>query len=67
MKDKNNGILIPVGDQKALLDALNTIVDNKELSEKFSNEAVKVREDYSIEIIGKMWLGLCDNRGEIVK
>lgn len=60
MKGKNNGILIDVNDKKALVNAMKFIADNKEEAEKFSKEAVKTKEEYSIDKIGKMWINLCD-------
>lgn len=60
MKGKNNGILIPVNDDNALLSAMKSIADNKELAEAYSKEALKVRDEFSIDKIGKQWMKLCE-------
>ena len=60
MKDKNNGILIPVGDEEKLVDAMKTIAQNKELAEIYSKEAMKIKKEFSIDKIGKMWTDLCN-------
>ena len=60
MKGKNNGVLIPVNDDDALLSAMKSIADNKELAESYSKEALKVRDEFSIDKIGKQWMKLCE-------
>lgn len=55
IQDHQNGILIPVGDESALVKAMNEIADSPELAALLSRSAVKVREDYSVEKIGPMW------------
>ena len=60
MKGKNNGILIPVGNEEKLLEAMNLIADDKTIAENFSKEAVKLKEEFSINKVGKMWSNLCE-------
>lgn len=55
IKNNENGILIPVGDEVALYNAMEEIVQDKEFSRKISSNAVKIREEYSIERIANKW------------
>ncbi len=50
-----NGILIPVGDQHALEDSLVSILSDKIFAEKLSNEAVKINDRLSSELISNQW------------
>ena len=43
VKNKKNGILIPVGDTDALTEALNYTAENKQLANQMGNEAYKIR------------------------
>jgi len=58
IENEKNGILIPVGDVIALRDAMLKIIEDKEFAESISEEAVKVREKYSVSSICKMWLDI---------
>lgn len=58
IQDGQNGFLIPVNDEEQLLNRLEKIVMEKALQKKFSENSVKVRNDYSEETISKEWLGL---------
>ncbi|MDD6202993.1 MAG: glycosyltransferase [Lachnospiraceae bacterium] len=51
----NNGILIPVGDVNALVEALNKIAGDGQYAKRLSQNAVLVRERFSEENIVKMW------------
>lgn len=55
IKNYENGILVPVGDRKALAMAMMQLAEDKDLAEKISNNAVKTRDEYSLEKIAKMW------------
>lgn len=55
IKNNVNGILIPVGDTKALVNAMLKIIENKEFAESIACEAKKVREEYSLEKVCKQW------------
>lgn len=55
--DRVNGILIPVGDREKLVDALDEMADLEKIY-KYSKEALKVRNDYSLESIAKQWKGI---------
>ena len=55
IEDGRNGLLIPVGDEKALTEAMRRVLGSKELSDAFSKEALKVREKYEPAKILSMW------------
>lgn len=50
-----NGILIPVNNEKALVDALSRIVEDKDNSDRMGKEAIKIRNDLDIDIIARKW------------
>ena len=56
--DGINGLLVPVGDCKALAKAMKSLISDKQLAEKLSNEARKVRTELSMDVIGNKWLVL---------
>lgn len=51
-----NGILVPVGDKKALLEAMIKIADNPEFAEKLSMNGTKIQEKYSLSMIADRFL-----------
>ena len=51
-----NGILVPVGDTKAMYQAMKTIIENPEFAEKISKNAIKINDDLRQEKICKMWV-----------
>lgn len=55
-----DGLLVPVGDEVALTSALDRLMSNKELRERFSAFAIEVRERFSMDKITKMWEQLFD-------
>lgn len=56
IEDKVNGLLIPVGDEKALTDAMKYIAENTSRAEEIGKKAEYVREKYSVEQICEKWL-----------
>lgn len=56
IKNNENGILIPVGDTNALYEGMKRIIEDKEFADKLSENAVKIREELSIEKIVDKWL-----------
>ncbi|NLZ94893.1 MAG: glycosyltransferase family 4 protein, partial [Bacteroidales bacterium] len=56
IKDHVNGILVPVGDKKALENALLEVIENKELALTIGNNALNIRESHSVDIISDRWL-----------
>lgn len=53
-----NGILIPMNDTQALVEAMNHIVQESAYAEKLSVNAVKIREQLSAEKICAKWMEL---------
>lgn len=56
--DGINGILIPVGDDKALEKAMKKIISNENLLKSIADEAYKIREQYPVEVIAQKWLDI---------
>lgn len=55
-----NGLLTPVGDEKAFARAMETIADSEETAGRLSKNAVKVREKYSAGAIVGKWLSVLE-------
>lgn len=56
INNEENGILVPVGDDRALSEAVCYLIENPQKAESISKEATMVREKYSISKIGNKWL-----------
>lgn len=56
IKDHENGLLVPKGDLKAVYSAMKEIINDKELSEKLSVNATKVKEDLKASKITEKWI-----------
>lgn len=56
IKNYENGILVPVGDRKAMSEAMIRLASDRELADRMSSEAYKMRNGYSVENIAEMWL-----------
>ena len=52
---EKNGLLIPVGDEKALEDGINRLIEDRELAEKLGKEARKVSERLNGEAVLAQW------------
>lgn len=64
IEDGVNGYLIPVGDEKMLLNRMKILSSHPEIADKFTNNAVKIREQLDSEIIANQWK---DYMGEIIE
>lgn len=53
-----NGILVPVGDEKAVEDAVLKVIGNESLQESLSREAVRIREELHVDRILSQWIEL---------
>lgn len=53
--DGVNGLLTPVRKVYDLADKINYLIENKEEAKQISNEAIKIRPEYSLEKITKQW------------
>lgn len=51
-----NGLLVPVGDKKALAAAMCRLAEDEKLAMRMSENAAKVREEYSIQKIANLML-----------
>lgn len=56
IKNNINGLLVPVADFNKMADSLNILIDNIDIREKISREAIKVRHVLSSEIISEQYL-----------
>ena len=56
ISDHENGILIPVGDTRKCINAIGELISDKELAKKISKNAIRIREELSIERISCMWI-----------
>ncbi|MCR5672055.1 MAG: glycosyltransferase [Butyrivibrio sp.] len=56
-----NGLLVPVGDKKKMTDAMLRILSDKDLSDRFSIEAVKIQGKCSPDVINGKWKEYFDN------
>lgn len=50
-----NGILIPVGDEKSLIDSIIRLIEEREFSIKLGINALKIRKEYSMDSIFEKW------------
>lgn len=56
IEDGVNGLLVPVGDGKALLEAMRRVAGDRPLSAKLSSNAAKVKEKYGLSEIADRFL-----------
>lgn len=60
IQDGENGLLVPIGDAKALADAMHRMASEKGLAEKCGRNAATVRETLSVERIARQWLDVIE-------
>ena len=58
IKDGNNGFLVPINDIDLEFKYMNSIISNKDISNKISKNGSKLRNMISLEEIGKQWESL---------
>ncbi len=58
IKNGVNGILVPVGDAEAMYRGMKKVIEEPEFAERISEEAFKVREQYPVEKVSRMWTDL---------
>lgn len=58
IKNNENGILVPVGDDEALYKAMKKIVTDNEFAQKLSINASKIREIIPLNTIADRWIEL---------
>ena len=55
IRNWDNGVLVPVGGENELSDAIVVLVSNPSYSERISREAVKIQHRLAPEAIYDMW------------
>lgn len=58
IQTRENGILVPVGDSRAMAQAMCEIAENEKFAKKIGDNAYKIRERFSEENISRQWLEL---------
>lgn len=58
IQNGQNGILIPVGDEKALKNAMLQIAESEDKAQQLGKEAFKIRDRYSAEKIVEEWISV---------
>ena len=58
IQDGINGFLVETGNELALVEKLNLLIENEVLRNKISQEAIYVRKKYNIETIGKKYINI---------
>lgn len=61
IKDHFNGILIPVNGTEECINAVEEIIRSPKLQQKLSYNALKIREELSIDRIANKWLQYIDS------
>ncbi len=55
INDGENGFLIPVGDEDALSDRINRLIEDKDLAKRFGDKAKEIEKIASVEAIYQQW------------
>lgn len=55
IQDHKNGILVPIRDEKKLTEAIIELIENPDLAERLSRNAIKIGESLSTQRIAEMW------------
>ena len=63
IKDRENGILVPVGDENALYEGMKLLIDSPELAQRCSQNAVKIRDELSNERVAELWTQAIGRKG----
>lgn len=61
IRDHENGILVPVRNVERMYEAMKEIIENPELAEKLSQNAVRIREEQSLEKIIEKWMEIIND------
>lgn len=54
--DGENGLLVPVGDAKALYEAMSRVADDEAFAQKISMNAQTIKQKYPLHVIASKWL-----------
>ncbi len=58
IRDHENGMLVPTGDEAAMTRALLELIEHPELARRLSEQSVRVRAALSADIIAEKWKGI---------
>lgn len=61
ISNKENGLLVPVGDKTGLVNAITHLIDNEEEKKKFFYESKKRSEQYRSDIVLDEWINYIRN------
>lgn len=56
IRDRENGVLVPVGDAQAMYQAMKEIIEDSVFAEKISQKAYDIRNQQSVETIVAKWM-----------
>ena len=60
IKNRENGLLVPIKDEEALFEAMSEIAKNPNLGKTLSLNASKIRCEQSADVIAEKWLELIE-------
>ena len=55
IRNGENGILVPVGDKKAIAEAIKRLIEDDSYRELLGNNATKLQERLSPDVVNGMW------------
>ena len=55
IKNEVNGLLVPVGDEDAMVNALTRLLSDKEFAEKLGTKASNLQKEYSPDVTNQKW------------
>lgn len=58
INDGENGLLVPIRNAEALANAMNRVIEDKELADKLSHNASQIRDELSLDKITEKWMQL---------
>lgn len=56
IKSGINGLLTPVGDKDAMKEAMLKVIEDSNLSSRFSSESISIRDRASIKAVSQLWV-----------
>ncbi len=61
INDGENGLLVPVGDAEKTYEAMKRLIENPDLAEKLSKNAINIRSELSVEKIIEKWVKIIND------
>jgi glycosyltransferase involved in cell wall biosynthesis len=62
IRNNEDGILIPVNDKNALVNALEYMIDNPEKAKQMGKNAMDIRKRLSVDSVCSMWYAYFNNK-----